>query len=125
MITGLDHLVIPVTDLEAAVRFYQATLGLEAIRSAEGRIALAVGSQKINLHSLETDIHPRAAAPRSGGADFCLITDRPLTETIDRLARNGIDLIAGPVKRTGALGPMRSIYFRDPDGNLVEVAKYE
>ena len=105
MIAGLDHLVIPVTDVEATVRFYETALGLQAIRSAEGRVALTVGSQQTNLHPLETDISPRAVDPRPGGADFCLV--------------------AGPVARIGALGQMRSIYFRNPDGNLAEAAKYE
>lgn len=120
---GIDHFVLTVTDLEASVRFYE-TLGLQRQIFGDGRIALTIGQQKINLHRIEGELAtPRAQNPGIGTADFCLI-DSDLAEARQRLEAAGIDIVLGPVPRTGANGPIRSIYCRDPDGNLVEIAAY-
>ena len=129
LIDRLDHLVLKVRDLEATARFYERALGLEReIFHDHGgvtRHALRFGRQKINLHDDQTVAHPKARVPSPGSADFCLIAAVPLDEVMARLTREGISIEVGPVARTGTLGPMQSIYFRDPDGNLVEVAEYD
>ena len=123
-----DHLVLTVRDIEATTRFYERALGLERefFRGPEGqpRHALRFGRQKINLQDAATETPTKARAPTLGAGDFCLIAARPLEEVLAHLRAEGIAIEAGPVPRTGALGPMRSVYFRDPDGNLVEVAEY-
>jgi catechol 2,3-dioxygenase-like lactoylglutathione lyase family enzyme len=128
LIDRVDHFVLKVRDLEATARFYARALGLEReIFHDHGgvtRHALRFGRQKINLHDDETIAHPKARVPTPGSADFCLIAAAPLMDVVARLEREGISIEVGPVARTGTLGPMRSIYFRDPDGNLVEVAEY-
>jgi catechol 2,3-dioxygenase-like lactoylglutathione lyase family enzyme len=125
MITGLDHLVLTVRDLDATVRFYVEGLGMELREFGEGRKALHFGSQKINLHVAGREFDPKAAHPTPGSADLCFLTERPLGEISERLAALGCAIIEGPVPRTGATGPIRSIYTRDPDGNLVEIARPE
>ncbi|MCL4743980.1 MAG: VOC family protein [Burkholderiaceae bacterium] len=128
MIGRIDHLVLTVADIAATTRFYERALGMKAefFRGPEGqpRHALLFGQQKINLQDRDTDTPTKAAAPTFGSGDFCLIAALPLDEVIAHLAREAIALEAGPVARRGALGALRSIYFRDPDGNLVEVAEY-
>jgi len=123
-----DHLVLTVRDIEATTRFYERALGFERefFRGPEGqpRHALRFGSQKINLQDAATETPTKARAPTLGAGDFCLIAARPLEEVLAHLRAEGIAIEAGPVPRTGALGSMRSVYFRDPDGNLVEVAEY-
>jgi catechol 2,3-dioxygenase-like lactoylglutathione lyase family enzyme len=89
-----------------------------------GRIALKFGSQKINLHEAGREFAPHAELPVPGSADLCLLTDQPLEEWLDHLEERGVEVIEGPVPRTGALGPMTSLYIRDPDGNLVEISRY-
>ncbi len=123
-ITSLDHFVLTVTDLEAACRFYHEVLGLEILTSAEGRKALKIGNRKINLHPLDSGFEPKAAKPSPGSADFCLLTEEPLASIINDLQRSGLEIELGPVPRQGASGPMLSIYLRDPDGNLLEIAEY-
>jgi catechol 2,3-dioxygenase-like lactoylglutathione lyase family enzyme len=125
MITSLDHLVLTVRDLDATVRFYVEGLGMELREFGEARKALHFGSQKINLHVAGHEFEPKAAQPTPGSADLCLLTELPLGEISDRLASLGFALIEGPVARTGATGPIRSIYTRDPDGNLIEIARRE
>jgi catechol 2,3-dioxygenase-like lactoylglutathione lyase family enzyme len=124
----IDHLVLTVRDIEATTRFYERALGLERefFRGPQGqpRHALRFGNQKINLQDAATDTPTKALTPTLGSGDFCLIAARPLEEVMARLDAEGIPIEAGPVARNGALGPMRSVYFRDPDGNLVEVAEY-
>lgn len=128
MIDRIDHLVLTVADIDATTHFYERALGMKAefFRGPEGqpRYALLFGNQKINLQDLNTETPTKAAAPTFGSGDFCLIASVPLDEVIAHLAREEIALEAGPVARRGALGPLRSIYFRDPDQNLVEVAEY-
>lgn len=122
-IDRLDHLVLTVRDVEATCRFYERVLGMERV-TFSGRVALAFGGQKINLHQAGREFEPKAARPVAGSGDFCLITKTPLEEVMRHLAAWCVPVEEGPVPRTGATGPIRSVYFRDPDGNLVEVANY-
>ena len=128
MIDRIDHLVLTVADIDVTTRFYERALGMKAefFRGPEGqpRHALLFGRQKINLQDRDTETPTKAAAPTFGSGDFCLIAAVPLDDVIAHLAREDIALEAGPVARRGALGALRSIYFRDPDANLVEVAEY-
>lgn len=121
-IDALDHLVLTVADVEASVAFYARALGMAAVTFAGHRRALAFGNQKINLHPHGHEFEPKAARPTPGSADLCFLTSVPLAEVQSHLAGQGIDVIEGPVRRTGACGPLLSLYFRDPDGNLIEVA---
>lgn len=124
----VDHLVLTVADIEATTRFYERALAFEReqFRGPEGqpRYALKFGNQKINLQDAHTETPTKAKRPTLGAGDFCVIATVPLDEVIAHLRAVGIALEAGPVARRGALGALRSVYFRDPDGNLVEVAEY-
>jgi catechol 2,3-dioxygenase-like lactoylglutathione lyase family enzyme len=123
-ISRLDHLVLTVRSIERTCAFYKDVLGMEVTTFGEGRIALAFGRQKINLHEAGHEFEPKAARPTPGSADLCLITEAPLDRVLARLTEAGIPIEAGPVARTGAEGPISSIYLRDPDGNLIEIATY-
>ena len=122
--SAIDHFVLTVASIEATCDFYTRCLGMDVIEFAEGRKALAFGSQKINLHEKGREFEPKAARPTPGSGDFCLIADTPLEEVVSHLITNGVAIEEGPVGRTGATGSIRSIYFRDPDGNLIEVCNY-
>jgi len=124
MIESIDHFVITVADLEATLAFYEGALGLEIVRSHGRPASLAFGSQKINVRQVDRTFEPKAARPTAGAADFCLVTALALDEVAARVRDRGVDIELGPVERTGARGIMTSIYFRDPDGNLIEVSKY-
>ncbi|MBF0324455.1 VOC family protein [Magnetospirillum moscoviense] len=124
MIDRIDHFVLTVADIEATCDFYARALGFQVVTFGQGRKALAFGRHKINLHQNGREFEPKAHCPTPGAADFCLITERPLDEVAARLHREGIAIEEGPVARTGATGPITSLYFRDPDGNLVEVSRY-
>lgn len=119
---SLDHLVLTVKDIDQTLAFYSRVLGMEVVTFGAGRKALRFGAQKINLHQQGCEFEPRAKNSLPGSADLCFITQHPLAEVIHHLAQSGVPLLAGPVKRTGAVGPILSIYFRDPDSNLIEVA---
>jgi catechol 2,3-dioxygenase-like lactoylglutathione lyase family enzyme len=121
-IDRLDHLVLTVADIEATCAFYNRVLGMEVVTFGNGRKALAFGRQKINLHAQGNEFEPKADRPTPGSADFCLITTTPLSDVAAHLSAEGVAIVEGPVKRTGATGPLLSIYFRDPDRNLIEVA---
>lgn len=123
-IKRIDHFVLKVNDIEESCDFYRRVLGMEVIRFGEGRTALRFGDHKINLHPRENGPGLVARAPSIGGGDFCLITDTPMEEVVRHLGAEGVEIIQGPDTRSGALGPITSIYFRDPDGNLVEVSNY-
>ena len=123
-IERIDHIVLTVRDIEATCGFYTRVLGFEVVRFGDGRIALAFGSQKFNLHEKGREFVPRAAAAVPGSADLCLITTTPIEEVVGHLEASGVDIEAGPVAKTGATGALISVYFRDPDGNLVEVSNY-
>lgn len=118
----LDHLVLTVADVEATCSFYQRVLGMRPVTFGEGRRALAFGQQKINLHPAGAEFEPHAARPVPGSADLCFIAETPLDQVTAHLQTCGVDIEEGPVARTGAEGPIRSVYFRDPDGNLIEVS---
>ncbi len=120
----LDHLVLTVADLEKTCDFYSRALGMRAVTFGDGRRALTFGGQKINLHKAGKEFEPHADHPTPGSADICFITGTPLKEVLERLESHGVQVIEGPVEREGALGPMKSVYFRDPDGNLIEVSNY-
>ncbi|MEM9099307.1 MAG: VOC family protein [Pseudomonadota bacterium] len=125
MIKSLDHLVLTVASIEETVAFYCGALGMEEVVFGEGRRALAFGAQKINLHQAGQEFEPKAARPMPGSGDLCFLADRPLAEVIAGLEALGLALEDGPVPRTGATGPIMSIYLRDPDGNLVEISEPE
>jgi catechol 2,3-dioxygenase-like lactoylglutathione lyase family enzyme len=122
-IRSLDHLVLTVTDVDAAVDFYSRALGMEPDTFGDGRRALRFGEQKLNLHRFGAEIEPHARRPTPGSADLCFVVDG-LDGVLDDLRELGIPIEEGPVDRTGALGPIRSVYVRDPDANLVEIAEY-
>jgi len=121
MIRSLDHLVLTVADLDATIRFYEA-LGMEAISFRQGRRALVFGEQKINLHEAGHEFEPKAARPSPGSADLCFLIDGTLDDAMKALAEIGVSVEEGPLARTGAIGPITSIYCRDPDGNLIELS---
>jgi catechol 2,3-dioxygenase-like lactoylglutathione lyase family enzyme len=123
-IDRIDHIVITAFDLERTLDFYARVLGMEAITFAGGRRGLAFGRQKINLHQAGREFEPKALKPVPGSMDLCFITETPLEEVVAHLKSEGVAIAAGPVPKTGALGPMTSVYFRDPDGNLIEVSNY-
>ena len=124
-IDRIDHVVMTVRDIEATCQFYQQVLGMSVVTFAGTRKALTFGRQKINLHAAGREFEPKAAHPTPGSMDLCLITDTPIAQMIEELQRCDVQIIEGPVPKTGAMGPIRSIYFRDPDQNLVEVSNYE
>ncbi len=121
MISHIDHVVLTVADIERSVAFYQRVLRMESVTFAGGRRALAFGQQKINLQTLGQEPRNRAAV---GSGDLCLITTWPLAEVLAQLAAEGVPLLEGPVAKSGAQGPIESLYFNDPDGNLIEVSVY-
>ncbi len=123
-IDSLDHLVLTVRDIDATCDFYARVLGMEAITFGAGRRALAFGNQKINLHQQGKEFEPKAERPTPGSADLCFITRVPVAEVIAHLQACNVQVLEGPVARTGARGPITSVYFRDPDLNLIEVSNY-
>ena len=123
-IDRIDHIVITAFDVERTLDFYSRVLGMEPITFAGGRRGLAFGRQKINLHQAGREYEPKALKPNPGSMDLCFITETPLDEVIAQLKAQGVAIAEGPVPKTGALGPMTSVYFRDPDGNLIEVSNY-
>jgi len=124
-IDRLDHLVLTVHDLDATLDFYTRVLGMDAITFGGGRKALRFGRQKINLHEVSRTFEPKAARLTPGSADLCLITATPLAAVHEHLRAHDVDVIEGPVGRTGAEGPITSVYVRDPDDNLIEIATYD
>lgn len=126
-VAALDHLVLTVRDIGATTAFYTRVLGMraETFRPIDGttRHALSFGHQKINLHAADAPFAPNAAHPRPGSADLCFLSDRAATDWQAHLADLGIPVEEGPVRRTGATGPLLSLYIRDPDGNLIEISQ--
>ncbi|MDN6116363.1 MAG: VOC family protein [Enterobacterales bacterium] len=122
-LSTLDHLVLTVANIGKSVQFYQQVLGMGVETfGSEGRTALTFGEQKINLHAAKSPFRPHAKHPTPGSADLCLITLQPLQEVVLWVIGCGVEIIEGPVTRTGASGKISSIYLRDPDGNLIEIA---
>lgn len=128
-VRALDHLVLTVRDIPETVRFYTQVLGMrgEQFTVADGsrRWALKYGLHKINLHQAGREFDPKAANPTSGSADLCFLTDAPIDDWMHHLAIHQVDIIEGPVARTGAQGPITSVYVRDPDDNLIEISVQE
>ena len=118
----LDHLVLTVKDIAATCEFYETALGMRTETFADNRKALVFGSGKINLHQAGKEFEPKALRPTPGSADLCFVTQTPVSAVAERLRAHSIPIIQGPAARTGAFGPLQSIYFRDPDGNLIEVS---
>ena len=123
-IDRLDHLVLTVRSISVTCEFYAKVLGMDVGSFGDNRKALTFGSQKINLHELGREVEPRAHRPTPGSADLCFITSTPLRDVIQHLRQCGVQILEGPIKRTGALGQIESVYFRDPDLNLIEVSNY-
>ena len=123
-ISHLDHLVLTVKDIATTCDFYERVLGMTVITFGEERKALRFGNQKINLHQAGQEIDPKAANPTSGSGDLCFVTETPIDEVIAHLQACEVEIELGPVPRTGATGPIISIYLRDPDNNLIEISNY-
>ncbi|EDX86776.1 glyoxalase family protein [Synechococcus sp. PCC 7335] len=126
-IEQLDHLVLTVADISITCQFYQSVLGCKVIHfttgSGDNRCALSIGNhQKINLHSAGSPLQPAARYPQPGSADLCFLTQTPLSQVVEHLQSCSISIISGPIRRTGTLGPILSVYIRDPDDNLIEIA---
>ncbi|MGO4376673.1 VOC family protein [Pseudoduganella sp. RAF19] len=123
MIDHLDHLVLTTRDKERCVDFYTRLLGMQLETFGAGRMAFKFGSQKINLHEYGKEFLPKADVPTPGSLDLCFIASIPLDEVIERLNAAHVAIEEGPVMRTGANWPIRSIYLRDPDLNLIEISE--
>ena len=121
MISHIDHIVLTDADIERSVAFYARVLGMQAVSFGNGRRALQFGQQKINLQTLGMEPRNHAAV---GAGDVCLITDWPTARVLARLAAEGVPVLEGPVTKSGAQGPIESVYFNDPDGHLIEVSRY-
>jgi catechol 2,3-dioxygenase-like lactoylglutathione lyase family enzyme len=124
-IDRIDHLVLTVRDIEATCAFYSRVLGMNIVAFGGGRVALAFGIQKLNLHQAGREFEPKAKHPMPGSVDLCLIAAVPLAQVIAHLRVCGVPIVEGPATRTGATGPIQSVYFRDPDANLIEVSTYD
>ncbi len=124
VIDRIDHIVLTVRDIQATCEFYSRVLGMRAVRFGEGRTALHFGRHKINLHLAGAEFEPKAATPVPGSADLCFIAETPLDAVIAHLRACRVEIIEGPVPKEGATGRLTSVYFRDPDENLVEVSNY-
>jgi catechol 2,3-dioxygenase-like lactoylglutathione lyase family enzyme len=128
MIERVDHIVLTTRDLDACVRFYTEVLGMELVRfrtPSEERLALSFGRQKINLHVWGSEFVPRAHVAVPGSLDLCFIASTSLEKVMETLKGKGVKILEGPVDKTGAMGPIRSVYVRDPDLNLVEISVYK
>lgn len=123
-ISHLDHLVLTVADIEISCQFYQSALNFEVITFGENRKALQFGHQKINLHQVGKEFEPKALRPTAGSADLCFIAETSLKDVIAHLHTLNIEIVEGPIERTGATGKILSIYLRDPDQNLIEISNY-
>ncbi|MFG1623780.1 VOC family protein [Kribbella sp. NPDC049227] len=123
-VNRLDHLVLTVADLDVTVDFYQRVLGMEPITFTGGRRALGFGTSKINLHQVGHEFEPKARHPGAGTADLCFIVDDPIEQVRAELIAHGVEIEQGPIERTGATGPILSVYLRDPDHNLIELSNY-
>jgi len=123
-VSRLDHLVLTVKDINSTIDFYRNVLGMEKVEFAEGRVALAFGNQKINLHESGEEFEPKAGYVQPGSADLCFIVETPIIDLVVHLQEHKVSIVEGPVERTGAMGKINSVYIRDPDANLIEVSNY-
>ena len=124
-ISHLDHLVLTVSDVNKTCEFYEKVLGFEIITFGQGRRAMAFGKQKFNLHQAGQELEPKALCPTPGSMDLCLITSLALEIVVEKLKLAAVPIEAGPITRTGAQGPILSVYIRDPDHNLIEISSYD
>lgn len=124
IIDRIDHIVLTVKDIEQTCYFYSTILGMSIITFGDDRKALQFGKQKINLHQWGKEFEPKAHSPLPGSADLCLISLNSLESVVEHLNKHKIKIIEGPVERTGANGKIVSVYFRDPDLNLIEISNY-
>ena len=124
-VTYLDHIALTVKDIKATCAFYTELLGMKEVTFKGNRKALAFGNQKINLHEVGKELEPKAHYPKPGSADLCFITKTPMSEVIEHLNSCNVEIIDGPMERTGATGIITSIYCRDPDQNLIEISNYQ
>ena len=124
-ITRIDHLVLTVANIQITCDFYTQVLGMEVEKFTNGRFALKFGNQKLNLHQLNQEFKPHAIKPTPGSVDLCLIVSNSMSDVINHLQNNKVEIIEGPVKRTGATGVIVSVYIRDPDLNLIELSSYD
>lgn len=123
-VSNLEHFVLTISDIDKTVAFYADILEFDVVRFGENRTALVFGKSKINLHLQGKEIAPHAKNPTLGSADLCFIVENPLTEVVEHLQKHHIPVESGIVPRTGACGPIESLYLRDPDGNLIELSRY-
>jgi catechol 2,3-dioxygenase-like lactoylglutathione lyase family enzyme len=120
----IDHLVLTVQDIDRTIAFYVGVLGMTETTFGSGRKALTFGASKLNLHQRGRELEPKALTPTPGSADLCLIVDQPIDRVVAELTSAGVPIEEGPVARTGAQGPIVSVYVRDPDDNLIELSNY-
>jgi catechol 2,3-dioxygenase-like lactoylglutathione lyase family enzyme len=120
----LEHLVLTARDIAATCDFYSRVCGMAVVTFSGDRKALQFGNQKINLHEVGHEFEPKAEHPVPGSTDLCFITTAPIAQVVAHLKAHAVPVVEGPVQRSGALGEMESVYVRDPDGNLVEIARY-
>lgn len=123
-VKNIDHLVLTVKDIGKTVIFYTTVMGMKSVEFGKGRVALTFGQQKINLHQSGEEFEPHAHNVMPGSADLCFVVDTPVEQAVEELKAKGVHIFEGPVQRTGAVGIIHSIYFRDPDGNLIELSNY-
>lgn len=123
-INHIDHIVLTVADINKTIQFYTQIMGFEVITFGDNRKALAFGNQKINLHQKGHEFEPKAEKPTPGAADLCFIAQTDIHDVLEELKQKNIEIIEGIVDRTGAVGKIKSVYFRDPDQNLIEVSNY-
>jgi catechol 2,3-dioxygenase-like lactoylglutathione lyase family enzyme len=123
-IKNLDHLVLTVADIDKTIEFYTKVMGFEEVTFGDNRKALIFGNQKINLHQKGHEFEPKAESPTCGSADLCFIAQTNIEDVMEELKQKNVDIIEGIVDRTGAVGKIKSVYFRDPDQNLIEVSNY-
>ena len=124
-LSRIDHIVLTVREIQTTVQFYESVLGMHSETFGAVRVALKFGQQKINLHEYGKEFEPRAHKPLPGSEDLCFITDTSIPVAMDHVRKMQVDILEGPVSRTGAIGKIVSFYFRDPDLNLIEIASYE
>ncbi len=121
-ITAIDHIVLTVTNIAETIKFYESVLGMEAELFSDGRTSLKFGTQKINLHQYGQEFEPKAKHPLPGSEDLCFISETKIDIAMKHVISHDITILDGPVERTGAIAKLVSFYFRDPDGNLIEVS---
>ncbi|MHA8110225.1 VOC family protein [Lactobacillaceae bacterium Melli_B4] len=124
IVKNMDHFVLTVHNIDVSVSFYQNVLGMQVQTKKEHFAAMRFSNMKINFHQISHEREPKAELPTPGSGDLCFITEMDITDVINELTQKGVEIEEGPIDKHGALGPIKSVYFRDPDMNLVEVSNY-